>query len=525
MKEEASTYCDAPESLFAEGVYEERKGCESSRSSCPRLKRVDREQSVLHMIDVEELIPAEHPARASWEIVGRLDLSRFYDDIKAVEGVAGRPTYDPHMLISVWIYAYSEGEGLARKIARLCKYNPAYQWLTGLQEINYHTLSDFRVSHEEELNDLFVQVLGVLSAEGLIGLQRVTHDGVKIKTCGGAGTFRREGTLKKHLKMAKEQVERLSQQRDEGVNEKQAKARQRAARERQERLEAALRELQKTRGRKRGKEAKEETRASTAEAEARIMKQADGGYAPCYNIQSSTDTREGIIVGVGVTNEGSDYGELLKGVDKVEENTGKVPDQVVTDGGFMSRKNIIKMAERGVDYIGSFGDEKGKSAGQMKRRGVAPEFSPEAFCYDETKDMYTCPAGKSLKFESKERRPGKTNYQYRAKDLDCFACRFKEQCCPQNKKKGRAVRRSIEDPEVEAFRKKMETEEAREIYRQRGRWAEFPHAWIKEKMGLRKFHLRGLTKALVEMLWACLAYNIKQWIRLRWKERLVAVSA
>jgi transposase len=477
------------------------------------------------MVDVEELIPADHPARAIWEIVGQVDLSRFYDEIKAVEGAAGRSAYDPHMLISVWIHAYSEGEGLARRIARLCRYTPAYQWLTGLQEISYHTLSDFRVCHEEELNDLFVQVLGVLSAEGLIGLQRVTHDGVKIKTCGGANAFRLEGTLREHLKTAKEQVERLSQQRDEGVSERQAKARQRAARERKERVETALRELQKIRGRKKGKEAKEEARASMTEAEARIMKQADGGYAPCYNVQISTDMGEGIVVGVGVTNEGSDYGELLKGIDKVGENTGMVPDQVVTDGGYTSRENIINAAERGIDYIGSFGEEGGQSEGQMKRRGVAPEFRPEAFCYDEARDMFICPAGKSLKYESKERSPGKTSYQYRARASDCFACRFKEQCCPQNRKKGRAVRRGIEDPEVEAFRKKMETEEAREIYRQRGRWAEFPHAWIKEKMGIRKFHLHGLEKTFVEMLWACLAYNIKQWIRLRWKERLVAVSA
>ena len=72
-----------------------------------------------------------------------------------------------------------------------------------------------------------------------------------------------------------------------------------------------------------------------------------------------------------------------------------------------------------------------------------------------------------------------------------------------------------ESAAVLAFRQKMETAEARAGYRRRGRVVEFCHAWIKSKLGLRQFHVRGLGKVQMEMLWACLTYNLQQWIRLR----------
>ena len=148
----------------------------------PRLRAVNRCQMVLRPTDVEQLIEAHHPARAIWEIVGQQNPDGFFEAIEAVEGVAGRSAWDPRLLISVWLYAYTTGVGSAREISRLCRYHPAYQWLTGLEEINHHTLSDFRVAHHQALNELFVQILEVLSYEGLITLERVMHDGTKIKT-------------------------------------------------------------------------------------------------------------------------------------------------------------------------------------------------------------------------------------------------------------------------------------------------------------------------------------------------------
>ena len=497
-------------------AYELTAGEVKRQSRRVRLKPINREQMMLRPVEVERLVAEDHEVRGIWEFVGRVDLSQYYEEIEVVEGEAGRPAMDPRLMISLWVYAYSKGISSAREISRLCEYDPAYQWLTGLEAINYHTLSDFRVEHKEGLDELFMQILGLLSAEGLISLERVMHDGSKIKACASADTFRREEKIRAHLEAAREQVEQRGDPRwAEEVSPRVAKARQRAVREKQQRLEMALQELEKVRGSKSGREAKEQARVSMTDPEARVMKQPDGGYAPSYNVQISTDAKEKVIVGIGVSQSGSDYGELVPGVDRVEANVRQEPGQVVVDGGFTSRDNILAMSERGVDLIGSMGTGTSQSAGQMKRRGVDPGFYPEAFHYDAVSDTYLCPAGKILRADGEEKRPGRTNYKYRACARDCRRCSFRQKCCPQNGP--RSIVRGVDAPEVAAFIAKMETHEAKKIYGQRGAVAEFPNAWIKEKIGLRQFRLRGLVKVGMEALWAALTYNIKQWIRLCWR--------
>src|SRR5258706_1060781 len=209
----------------------------------PRVKPVDRSQLTWQMLDVERLIEPDHAARAIWELVGRLKLAGFYAGIEAVEGTAGRTPWDPRLLVSLWIYAYSRGIGSAREIARRCGYEPAFQWLCGLGEINHHTLSDFRVAHDARLRELFVQVLGVLSSEGLVSLERGMHDGTRIKACAGSDSFRRQERVQEHLEAARKQVEATAAPRQEEPARKRA-ARERGERGRQQRLDQALEDVQ-----------------------------------------------------------------------------------------------------------------------------------------------------------------------------------------------------------------------------------------------------------------------------------------
>ncbi|MEK7275527.1 MAG: IS1182 family transposase [Candidatus Desantisbacteria bacterium] len=483
----------------------------------PRLKLINRNQLILRSMDIDTLVGEDHDVRAIWELIGRLDLSKYYKDIESVEGESGRPAFDPQLLISIWIYSYSKGISSAREISRLCNYDPAYQWLTGMEEINYHTLSDFRVLYRDGLNGLFIEILGVLSSEGLVTLERVMHDGTKVKANVSRDTFRREGRIRAHLEVAKEQVNLMEEMSEEEITPRVARARERVVREKKELLELALKELEKIRVIKGTKEEKEEVRVSITEPESRHMKQSDGGYAPSYNVQISTDAKEKIIVGVDVSQSGSDYEELVPAMEKVKENMGCEPSQGVVDGGFISRENILAMKEKEIDLIGPMDDRHSQSAGQMKRRGIDPAFHYEAFKYDKKSDTYICPADKILRYEGKESRKGKTNYKYRASACECQVCSLKQKCCPQNEKRGRGIVRGIDDPVVIAFKEKMKTEESKVIYKQRGAVAEFPNAWLKEKIGLRRFRLQGLIKAGIEALWACLTYNIKQWIRLCWR--------
>jgi transposase len=492
----------------------------SANSARPRVRAVNRSQLTWQMLDVERLIELDHPARAIWELSGRMKLDGFYAPIEAVEGGAGRTPWDPRLLVSLWIYAYSRGIGSAREIARRCTYEPAFQWLCGLGEINHHTLSDFRVSHDASLRELFVQVLGVLSSEGLVSLERVMHDGTRIKACAGADSFRREDRLKEHLEAARKQVEAMGDPREEEPKRKRA-AQERALRERQQRLEQALEEVQKVRQVKRPQQ-KDQARASQSDPEARIMKQSNGGFAPSYNVQISTEASNRIIVGTAVTQSRSDYGELVGAVARVEQNLGRKPAQVVVDGGFTSRENIAAIAEQGVDLIGSLGEEN-QSPG--RRRGVTEEFYPEKFIYDAEQDIFRCPAGEILRHKGRDFRRAVVCHQYRAKTERCRACEFRSKCCPGNVHHGRSLIRMDHPPAIQRFSEKMQTEEAKSIYRQRGAVAEFPNAWIKDKLGLRQFRLRGLVKVGLEVLWAALTYNIQQWVRLIWRAKRVLAKS
>ena len=180
-----------------------------------RLQGVDRRQMLLRPVVVEEPIGDDHPALAIWEFVGRLDLSRYVEQVRSVEGAAGRPAWDPHLLISIWIYSYSRGVSSARAIERLCEYDPAYQSLTGMQSINAHTLSHFRVDHGAALHDLFVQVLGLLNAEGLITLERVMQDGTRVRASASSSRFHRRSRIESCLEEAREAVEALEAAREE----------------------------------------------------------------------------------------------------------------------------------------------------------------------------------------------------------------------------------------------------------------------------------------------------------------------
>lgn len=494
----------------------------AERRRAARCKPVNRQQLLLRSVDVEKLVEEDHPVRAIWELVDGSDLESFYEKIEAVEGEAGCSAWDPRVLISLWLYGYSRAVSSAREISRRCGYDPAYQWLTGLEVINHHTLSDFRVEHGPALDELFVQVLGVLSHEGLITLERVMHDGVKVEACASDKSFRRQETLERHMDLARQQVKEMKAREEEAggleISERVAKARERAVRERGERLEWALRELQEVQAVKSDPQKRQKARASTTDPEARIMQQPGGGFGPSYNVQLSSDAKADVIVGMGVSQAANDTGELVPAVERVETNLGEVPQQVVVDGGFINQATIVAMEGQGIDLIGPMPDHASQTVAALEKRGVAPEFFPQAFRYDGEGNVYVCPAGRELVFESQEKSEGSARYRYRAKLGDCRSCPSKGKCCPESQR--RSLVRSEEPPEVRRHREKMASESAREIYKQRSQIAEFPHAWIKEKFGLRRFRLRGLMKVRIEALWACLTYNICQWIRLCWRPKL-----
>lgn len=326
----------------------------SDSEAPPRLRTANRNQIELRPCDLESLLPPDHCARSIWSVVEQLDLSAFYAAIAARGSRAGRSATDPKILVTLWLYATKEGLGNAREMARLCECHDAYRWICGGVPVNHHTLSDFRTEHVEALDGLMTQVLAVLLHQGVVTLERVAQDGMRVRASASSASFRREPSLKECLADAEAQVAQVKQQAEsdaEGSSSRQRAAQARAAREREQRVQQALAELPKVRAIKHSEDERERARTSTTDPEARVMKMADGGFRPGYNVQFASDTASHTIVGVDVTNAGSDLNEMTPMLTSIEARTGRRPSEHLVDGGFVNLTAIEQAASQGVQVL------------------------------------------------------------------------------------------------------------------------------------------------------------------------------
>lgn len=337
----------------------------------PRLRLAEREQGEYRMVVLDRWLGANHQVRVVWDYVCGLDLTALLAKIQAVEGKPGRDTTDPRILLCLWLYATLEGVGSARELDRLCNEHLAFMWICGGVTVNYHLLADFRVEHAEVLDQLLTHSVAVLRCQGLVDLERVAQDGLRVRASAGAASFRRRAKLQTFLKEAQEQVQRLRTelQGDAAAGSKRRQgAQQRAARERQERLQHALQELAKVEAAReaRVKGSKDQARASTTDPEARKTKMPDGGFRPAYNAQLATDTDSRIIVGVDMTNAVSDGGQMGPMLDDIKERHDKVPNEYLVDGGFATRDDITYAAteHRVTVYAPIREEEKKRQAGK-----------------------------------------------------------------------------------------------------------------------------------------------------------------
>jgi transposase len=319
-----------------------------------RVLMPNRLQMELRPSDLESLLPEGHRARIVWGYVERQDLSAMYERIKAVEGGVGRTAIAPEVLYALWLYATLEGVGSGRALERLTQAHDAYRWICGGVQVNYHTLSDFRADHGEALDGLLSESVASLMAAGAVKLKRVAQDGMRVRASAGAGSFRRRGKLESYLEQAREQVATLKRQieQDPGALSRRSEAaRERAVREREERINKALArlpELAKIK-QQQGKDA-DQARASTTDAEASVMKMGDGGFRPAYNAQYATDVESQVIVGAAVVSVGSDLGQLVPMLAQVSERCGSAPQEWLVDGGYPAHQQLDAVAAQTTVY-------------------------------------------------------------------------------------------------------------------------------------------------------------------------------
>ena len=411
------------------------------REGAPRLVEANRQQTRLVTMDLEGLLAEDHQARAVWAFVSRLDLSEFHQQIRSREGRAGRPAIDPQILLGLWILATLDGVGAAREIERLCHYHLAYQWMCGGVQVNHHTLSDFRNLSTDVLSGLLTQTVAALLSKGLVELNRVAQDGMKVRASAGGSSFRRRARLKEFQRLAQEQIEILTKEIEDNAgvaSKREQSARKRAAESRERRVEQALEELAKaenlTGSKNRKRDQKKEKRSSVSDPEARVMKMADGGFRPAYNVHLSTTTGSNVIVAVEVNNEGTDQTTMVQLAEQLEQRYESKPQQWLADAGCTSIKNIEKMDERGCKVYAPVRVSK-RASGKPPRR----------------KDSQS----------------------------------------------------------VHEWRERMESEEAKTIYKLRGQTSEWVNAQLRNR-GLVGLLVRGAKKALAVVLVHAITHNMQR---------------
>lgn len=411
----------------------------------PRLRKAERTQVEMHWSSLDELLEPEHSARYVWQAVEKLDLSRWLKAIQATAHTPGRDATDPRILLALWIYATLEGVSSARALARLCEKHVAYQWLRGGVTLNHHTLSDFRTENAAAWDELLTTSVGTLLSTGLVKLESVAQDGLRVRANAGSSSFRRLSTLEKCLTEAQEQMAALKRHEDESYEqceERLRAARQRAAHERQERVKAALEEGQKLAAereerRKKGGTPPTEPRGSTTDPEARMMQFSDGGFRPGYNVQFATDVDSGIIVGVDVVQAGNDSEQLPPMLDQIEERHQKTPSTVLADCGFATLDAVEQVTAKG------------------------------------------CTLYAPLRREKEQLAAGKNPYEKKRRDT----------------------------PAITAWRERMGTEAAKLIYKLRGQTAEWVNALARNR-GLRFMPVRGRAKCRVIALLYAITHNL-----------------
>lgn len=413
----------------------------------PRIVAPCRNQYEMRHSTLDELLPKDHLARDVWHYVEGLDLSIVLRKIEAIEGNVGRPATDPKILLSLWVYATIKSISSARMIEEYCNEHDAFKWICGGVNVNYHTISDFRSKHGDQLTDLLIQSVALLSKNGIISLERVSQDGMRVRANAGAASFRREATLEAHLMLATDLLEDLKNEAERNPGQCRTRveaAERRAAEEKVRNIKSAQAELQKVMEEKKARAKKdrkkigdkdlEKTRASMTDPEARIMKMACGGFRPAYNVQFVSTNKGKAIIAVDVNKQGADNGQIVKMIERVKTMHGKVPRSWLVDGGYKSGEQLDIVEER----------------------------------YE------SCKIYMPVETKGKE-----DPYKRHSKDSKA----------------------------VGEWRERMGTEEAKEQYKERAATAEYSNAQSRNK-GLQQFRVRGVEKVnCVAMLFA-LVHNI-----------------
>jgi transposase len=523
------------------------------KPAAPVFKPYVMNQVALMPPSYDEKIPADHLVRVVNAAVEKIDLSA----LLAKYPGGGRSSYHPKMLLKVLVYAYAEKIYSSRRIAKALRENIYFMWISGESTPDFRTINDFRGSRMKGvIGEVFGAVLEQLVAGGHVKLEHYFLDGTKIEADANKHKVvwakRRETyhqrvqaqikDLLKHIEQVNEEeqeeygdkdLEEMGGNGQGGVNSEalqkridelnrklrgrmQNKQESRPARKALKTLEGdCLVRLKKYEEQERTLAGRSSYARTDPDASSMRMKEDRGAERPwpkpAYNVQIGTEGQ--FVVGFSVHGRAGDTSCLIPHLENLHTQLGCLPKNVITDAGYGSEENYAYLEEHAVGnylkYNTFYQDTHHVRKPELLRKR---QFLAENFEYDEDQDEFICPAQQRLLFQSTSRMTTDNGYQTHRRMYacrHCSECPLKPQC---TKAKGnRTIRISFRLLEYRRqARANLTSELGQRLRARRSIEVEAVFGIIKQNMGFRRFHLRGLEKVKTEWGLVSIAHNMKK---------------
>lgn len=462
------------------------------------IEGVNREQQMMFPATLDEYVGENNEVRAIAAFVEHLDFGKLGFE-RSEPAMEGRPGYDPRTLLGIFLWGHLNGVRSSRRLERESGRNVEVMWLSGLLRPDFKTLCRFRQENGKAISKAMVQFRMLCEGAGLFGKELVAIDGSKFKA---VNSTQRNVTGKKLAAMIKREeqaVEKYLADLEEADAEDDGGRPELSAEELKSRIESLGESLKKNKELLDEMKASGEKQRSLTDPDSRLMKTSKGTNV-CYNVQAMVDSKHKLLVDVEVTNEAADQVLLPEMAQRAKEELGVEELTVVADGGYFSHEAIKACEDENITAFVPI--REGKDA---ERQGI---FSREEFEYDETRDVYICPAGQQMQRTStsvrKDTRFKKEFYLYTTKA--CGLCPMKAQCTAS--KTGRKIKRWAHMKVLDRLKERLE--QRPDVMRLRKGLVEHPFGIIKIAMNHERLLTKGIANVTTEMKLAALSYNFKR---------------
>jgi transposase len=462
-----------------------------------------RDQAVLFPDTIDQYVNKENPVRFIDAFVDSLNLEKLGFK-HSTPATTGRPSYNPKDILKLYIYGYLNQVRSSRKLEKECHRNLEAMWLTKKLAPDHKTIADFRKNNIDCIKAVFSEFVYLCRSLNLYGAQLVGIDGTKLRGVNSQRNNLQEKTVTQRLKQIEEKIVQYLtelENNDATESESQETAQAEALQEKISQLEDKKQQYQQLQGQMKASGQRE---VSLVDPDSRLMRIASQHFEVGYNIQTSVDSKQHLIVDYDVINISTDHHQLARDALAAKEVLGVDKLDVTSDKGFYVEKDIAECDANGISVFmpipGTLNPHKGACVPE-------PEFYSDKFVYDAVRDVYVCPLGNELTFW-KWGVNGNDHWGGLYRSLRCGCCISKDKCT--KRKYGRFVFRGQYADAVDRLRARLATVEGREKCRLRRLLVEHPFGTIKRAFNQGYLLLRGLRKVRGEVGFTMLAYNMRR---------------